>query len=184
MRRALVLVYVEMIGPGNRLGLTAIRAGASATYVTKPHFEGNRVRASFGRLGSLDLSFTPTPGKVHRCGSIVDAQGTFTGRLEFTGENRYIHFDIRRVKGEHTTAGSCPSSRAVGASAPPRVALRAEEPGATLIARAAGPSGRDTLTAEVYRGVRGFEGVIAGFRWEHREGVEISRGAQIGIGRN
>jgi len=184
------LVYAEMLGPGNRIALTVIRDGASATYATKPHFEGRTVRARFGRLGSLDLTFTPTPGKVKRCDTIVDAQGVFTGRLEFTGEHHYIHFDIDRVRGEHTSAGSCSSSRPVLASprrASPRpwAALRGEEGEATLTARAPVPRGGDALTVTMERGIEGgFRGVIAAFRFEHGEGMEVIRGAVNGIGRN
>jgi hypothetical protein len=58
-------------------------------------------------MGSLDLTFTPSPGKVHECGSIVQAEGIFTGDFEFTGEHNYIHLDIHRISGEHTAAGSC-----------------------------------------------------------------------------
>lgn len=180
------LVYVEMEGPGNRLALNVIRHGASADYLTKPHFEGRTVRARFGRFGSLDLTFTPTPGKVRRCESIVQAQGVFRGRFEFIGENRYIHFDIRRVRGEHTTAGSCSSGRAVAAFQRPRAAPGGEERGVTLRARAPGPGSkaRDTLTAIAGQGVRGFEAVVAGYRWEHEGGLEVIRGGLTGIGRN
>jgi hypothetical protein len=85
-------------GPGGggsrRAGVTRHRR---ADYRTKPHFDCRSVRARFGRLGSLDLTFTPSPGKVHRCGTIVQAQGIFTGDFEFTGEHRYIHFAVHRL---------------------------------------------------------------------------------------
>jgi hypothetical protein len=175
------LVFVGMEGPGNRLALTVSRGGASADYVTKPRFEGRSVKARFGRLGSLDLTFTPSPGKVHRCGSIVQAQGVFTGDLEFTGEHHYIHLDIHRVRGEHISAGSCSSdSRATSSRSRPGPA--AGERGVTLQARTPGPSPLDTVSAIAKRGAKGFEGVIAGFRWERRDGMEVIRGAQIGIG--
>jgi hypothetical protein len=179
------LVYVEMLGPGNRISLNVVRRGTSATYATKPHFEGNRVRARFGRLGSLDLTFTPTPGKVRRCGTIVEAKGVYAGRLEFTGERHYIHLDVSRVKGEHTTAGSCSSGRPPAASLRPGPALRADESEATLTARAAAPHGRDALTVTMERAIEGgFRGVIAAFRFEREDGMEIIRGAQVGIGRD
>jgi hypothetical protein len=178
------LVYVEMEGPGNKLALTVVRHGASADYRTKPHFEGRSVRARFGRLGSLDLTFTPSPGKVQRCGTIVQSQGIFTGDFRFTGEHRYIHFDVHRIDGEHTTAGSCSSGRLATDLRARRGRADAEARGATLEARTAGPWPLDTIIAEVYRGVRGFEGVVAGFRWERGEGMEVIRGAQIGIGRD
>jgi len=178
------LVYVEMEGPGNKLALTVVRHGASADYRTKPHFEGSSVRARFGRLGSLDLTFTPSPGKVRRCGTIVQSQGIFTGDFEFTGEHRYIHFDIHRISGEHTTAGSCSSSDRAS-SHRSRIALAAaKKRGVTLQAITPGPWPLDTLTATGEWGVHGFEGGVAGFRWERREGMEVIRGAQIGIGRN
>jgi hypothetical protein len=178
------LVYVEMLGPGNRLALTVIRRGMTATYATTPHFEGDRVRARFGRLGALDLTFTPTPGKAHKCGTIVTAQGVFAGRLEFTGEHHYIHLDVHRVKGERTSAGSCSSPRPAVA-ARPGPTLRADESEATLTARAAAPHARESLTAVMERDLEGeFRGIIAAFRWEHEGGMEIIRGTQMGIGRD
>jgi hypothetical protein len=114
----------------------------------------------------------------------VQSQGIFTGDFEFTGEHRYIHFDVHRIGGERTTAGSCSSGRPAADLRARRGPTAAEARGATLQARTAGPSPLDTITAEVHRGVRGFEGVVAGFRWERGEGMEVIRGAQIGIGRN
>jgi hypothetical protein len=179
------LVYVEMLGPGNRISLNVVRRGTSATYATKPHFEGRRVRARFGRFGSLDLTFTPTPGKVHRCGTIVQAQGIYSGKLEFTGEHHYIHLDLSRAQGEHTTAGSCFSGRLSDRSFRPRTARRLDESEATLTARATVPRGHASLTAIMERDPEGrFRGVIAAFRWEREPGLEIIRGAQIGIGRD
>jgi len=178
------LVYVEMEGPGNKLALTVVRHGASADYRTEPHFEGRSVRARFGRLGSLDFDFTPSPGKVRRCGTIVQAQGIFTGDFEFTGEHRYIHFDIHRIGGERITAGSCSSSDRASSRRPRPAFAAAKKRGVTLQARTPGPWPLDTLTATGEWGLQGFEGGVAGFRWERGEGMEVIRGAQIGIGRN
>jgi len=178
------LVFVGMEGPGNRLSLLVVRDGASADYSTKPHFEGRSVKARFGRMGSLDLTFTPSPGKVHRCGSIVQAEGIFTGDFEFTGEHRYIDLDIHRIRGEHTTAGSCAESDHASSRRARVAPAAAEKQGVTLQARTRGPWPLDTLTATGEWGLHGFEGVVAGFRWERREGLEVIRGAQIGIGRD
>jgi hypothetical protein len=177
-------VFVGMEGPGNRLSLEVAHAGATADYVTEPHFEGRRIRARFGRMGSLDMTFTPSPGKVHRCGSIVDAEGVFTGVLEFTGEHRYIHLDLHRIRGRHTTAGTCSSSRAALPPRPSRASIVPPEGREVILqARARGSRALDTVTATAGNGVRGFEAVVAAFHWEHRDGMEVIRGSQLGLGR-
>jgi hypothetical protein len=177
-------VFVGMEGPGNRLSLLVTRDGALADYVTKPHFEGRSVKARFGRMGSLDLTFTPSPGKVDKCGSIVQAEGIFTGDFEFTGEHRYINLDVHRIGGEHTTAGSCSDSDRASSRRSRVTYAAVKKRGVTLQALTPGPWPMNTLTATGEWGLHGFEGGVAAFRWERREGLEVIRGAQIGIGRN
>jgi hypothetical protein len=176
------LVFVDTEGLRGRLALTVARGGDSATYLTHARPKGHAVKARFGRLGSVDLTFVPSPGRTHRCDSIVRSEGVFKGDFEFTGEHHYIHFAIGRIAGEFTSAGSCSSDRDTASGSAARHVEGTETDSATLLARTRGPSPLETFTALGERSAMSFEGVVAGFRWENREGMEIVRGAQIGIG--
>ena len=94
--------------PGSAATLYASSNYASAPSVVKP----NRVRASLGGLGGIDLRFRPS-GKVRRTppaknckgGVGVTRYGVFIGRFSFLGEDGYTSAAARRIKGTMTAIG-------------------------------------------------------------------------------
>ena len=80
---------------------------AVTAYVTRGVVTPNRIAASFGRLGSVDMRFRPS-GRVveshfrHHCRGpdhVTSLLGVFVGNLRFHGEKRFVSVRAHRAKG-------------------------------------------------------------------------------------
>jgi hypothetical protein len=170
------------LGSG-RVRLLLDRRGEVAAYNVKARIGAGTVRARFGRLGSLDLSFTLRRGQgVAGCGW---RRGTFRGAIDFHGEHHYADVDADHAGGWFQT--SC--GRGSGGL----------ELDGTLAATAMATASRAGQVAETgvrLKGLTSFHppyrffevftesrpaGVrvpFAAFTAEHREGMLIDRGAE------
>jgi hypothetical protein len=80
---------------------------AATAYVTRGTVTRRRIKASFGRLGEVDVRFHPS-GRVDRSrprrhctgpNHFTSRLGVFAGVVRFHGEKHYVATDARRVKG-------------------------------------------------------------------------------------
>jgi hypothetical protein len=88
-------------------------AEASTIYFARARLGDNRIRASFGPLGSVAMRFRPS-GRIIHAASEADCKGaqrtvhlgTFIGTLFFRGEGGYVSTRIHRAKGRLINPGS------------------------------------------------------------------------------
>lgn len=167
-----------------RVRLLVQRHSEVAYYYTAAKVGPGTIRARFGRLGSLDLRFSPDRDEGPRgCDAKQGGQlGTFRGRILFRGEHDYAGVDADRARGYFGAqpADNCKGGRATASAAtPPHPLGPIAETGAELEGTAGSSgSGRFFYFYSENR-AGGVRGVFNAFRFERREGVLIERGAQV-----
>jgi hypothetical protein len=144
------------------------------------------LRVRFGRLGIIDVAFTPTKtlsstepseGCVGEPRTL--REGTFTGTIEFTGERQYVRIEGPQAEGSMSVISEwqCPGGEELmsleDASQPTALSSREEGGSASLYAL------NSRCSCGFYAGVRnrngGGKSIFFGVKGEHREGMEISR---------
>jgi hypothetical protein len=101
---------VSVEGTGRTVKLKVERSLAFADYTTRGRASPDRIKARFGRFGTVSVRFVPS-GKVRRRGPprrckgrpMIVRQGVFVGRIEFVGEDGYVDVGARRAKGRSST---------------------------------------------------------------------------------
>jgi hypothetical protein len=171
--------------PGSeRMRLLLDRHGAVAYYYAPVRVGAGTVRARFGRLGSLDLRFVPGRGEGPLgCGGSEGWQrGRFVGSLVFRGENDFANVDASRAPGwfETSPQRGCRSDRRSqpATAAASRIAPIAETGVELEGGTGGGRSGRYFYFFTENR-AGGVRAAFNAFRFEHREGMLIERGAQV-----
>jgi hypothetical protein len=104
-------VYAALEGAGSPIGLTIEGPGERVEYMARGFAGARRLKASFGGLGEVDLSFRPS-GRVLRaprtdssCPAGATARlGTFTGRFRLRARAGGPSADARRIEGSIGTA--------------------------------------------------------------------------------
>jgi hypothetical protein len=144
--------------------------------------EGLRVR--FGRLGLIDVAFTPTrtlsstePSEGCAGEPRTLREGIFTGTIDFTGERNYVRIKASQVEGSTSVISQwqCPEEPAPVRSTARPLALisRSEEKAATLVAFG------NRCTCSFAAGVHFVKGeartIFNAAKVERREGMEIIR---------
>lgn len=146
----------------------------------KVNRKGLRVR--FGRLGLIDVAFTPTktlnstePSEGCTGEPRTLREGTFAGTIEFTGERNYVRIKAAEAEGSMSVISQwqCPEETTPSprTARPLALSSRSEKRAASLVAF----SDRWVFAA----GLRFHKGrartVFYGFTGESREGMEILR---------
>lgn len=198
------IVHLQVSEGSEGAALIVWKRGEIVEYGTKKgQLEGRTVSADFGRLGSLDMTLQGPLRHAKRCGGRSETAGAFKGSFDFNGERGYLRFHRDVVHGEAETVASCPvpdpaarafAARETGREEVEREEARREredaereaivEPHATLaaVAHGHGSVGREVLLAYGSREPRGrFDGVISATRTEHRDGIQILRGALLAL---
>jgi hypothetical protein len=161
--------------------------------------EGNGTEAGlkvqFGKLGVIDVAFEPgntrtfKPPKGCKGEPSTFSEGVYVGTIQFTGERNYVRLEATRAKGTMGVSRppECPKDRGSGRLKQlPRPSLlgplqRTEAEGASLsvISRRC----RCFFGAYAIPGDEGRElTLLLGAKSEHREGMQISRGAILETG--
>ncbi|HET7484691.1 MAG TPA: hypothetical protein VFJ64_04875 [Solirubrobacterales bacterium] len=168
------------------------RKGRLVTYKAPGEVTETGLKAKFGDLGLIDVTFEPTrtrtdePPKGCKGRPSALSEGLFVGTIEFTGEREYVRIDATQAKGElnvwRESEWHCHRHRGVAHPQviPPRPALRPRsqskvknEP-ATLAAASRRCQCFFAAFAEPGRKKRRST-VFVGAQFEEREGMEISR---------
>jgi len=155
------------------------------SYEVKGKVTQQGLKARFGRLGLIDVAFTPTgtlsstePSEGCTGEPRTLREGTFTGTIDFTGERDYV-----RIEGQAEGSMSvipewqCPASEEsmpfVGASGPLALSSRKKVESATLYAASRRCS--CLFAAAVHRRYRGGRSIFYLTREDRHEGMEIHR---------
>jgi hypothetical protein len=189
---------------GERVGLVLYRHGEVAYYhvpVASGSGDGT-VRARFGRLGALDLSFRPGRGEGPLgCGKAGGPQqGTFVGSFVFRGEHDYAGIDAGRARGYYRgpRPEDCPRAgrdaggasaagrgvRVAPAPAPARASAlgRIAETGVHLESRTGRKKPFTFLYVFTVHRQGHLQSAFEAIRVEAREGMVIERGAELYAG--
>lgn len=160
-----------------------------ATYEVQGEVTEAGLKVRFGRLGLIDVAFTPTktlsstePSEGCTGASRTLREGVFTGTIDFTGEGEFVHLEGPQAEGSMSVISQwqCPEDPAFSerpfAALSRRLALRPRD-----------ENEKGTLSAYNLRclcffavGIRhrgkGGRSIFAGGRAEIREGMTIFRG--------
>lgn len=167
--------------------LRIARKGAEVIYSTKAELGEERLKVSFGRLGLIEVTFTPTvildstePGEGCTGRPRTLREGIFSGTIDFRGERGYVQLEGPQAEGSMSVISPWECPEAEG-SAP----FAGSSQIAALRPRA--PEGKEN-TATLYAGRRQCSCLFAAFvnrrkgqstfygtRREKRERMEIQR---------
>ncbi|HEX5713400.1 MAG TPA: hypothetical protein VFX85_08820 [Solirubrobacterales bacterium] len=141
------------------------------------------LRVRFGRLGLIDVAFTPTrtlsstaPSEGCTGAPRTLREGTFSGTIDFTGERGYVRIDPPQATGSMSVVSQwqCPQSAPFMPTAEP-LALRSHDEEKSASFHAFGRSCGCYFSAGVHRGKLRARSVFVGVKFEQREGMEIIR---------
>ncbi|MFL5900468.1 MAG: hypothetical protein ACJ75S_04660 [Solirubrobacterales bacterium] len=168
------------------------RKGRLVTYEVPGEVTETGLKARFGELGLIDVTFEPTktrtdePPKGCKGRPSTLSEGLFVGTIEFTGEREYVRIETAQAKGRlnvwRESEWRCPSHRRprhphIAPRLPtltPRQQPKAEREPATLVAASRRCKCFFAALAEHGRRGRG-SSIFIGAQFEKREGMEISR---------
>jgi len=164
--------------------LTLLSKTQVVNYRTKATVTEGGLKVRFGRLGLIDVAFTPTtilnstePGEGCTGKPRTLREGTFAGTIEFRGERGYAQIEAPQVEGSMSVIPpwECPEAESLApfSNASPLTVLRPRARGkaASLYVRAPHCSCLFVATVNGHRGRSSFYGA----RVERREGMEIGR---------
>lgn len=171
------------LGIGRKVRGTSGLTGAS--YEVQGEVTEAGLKARFGRLGLIDVAFTPTrtlsstePSEGCSGEPRTLREGVFTGTIDFTGEREYVRIE-GQAEGSMSVISEwqCPNIEEpmpfAGASGPLALASRKKKEAATLYAGSRRCS--CLFIAAVHRRYRGGRSLFYLLREERREGMEITR---------
>jgi hypothetical protein len=151
------------------------------------------LKVRFGRLGLIDVAFTPTktlnstePGEGCTGAPRTLREGVFSGKIDFTGERGFVRIEGPQAKGSMSVISewTCPEAEATNPFAVmtgPTSSASGDEGGngesVTLQATRRGCS--CYLIAEVHHRRGSAKSVFFGFEREQQEGMTITRSTLV-----
>jgi hypothetical protein len=144
--------------------------------------EGLKVR--FGRLGLIDVAFTPTrtlsstvPSEGCAGEPRTLREGTFTGTIDFTGERNFVRIKASQVEGSMSVISQweCPEEPTPFTPAARLLALSSRSEGKATSLLVIGRRCKCYFSAAVHSGKRKARSIFLGVKGERREGMEIVR---------
>jgi hypothetical protein len=175
------------------------RKGRLVTYEVPGEVTETGLKAQFGELGLIDVTFEPTktrtdePPKGCKGRPSTLSEGLFVGTIKFTGEREYVRIETTQAKGRlnvwRESEWRCPRHKRPivthGSPRPPALRSRqqseAEKEPATLAAVNRRCTCFFAAFAERDRRGRG-PSTFVGAQFEKREGMEISRVTSVEAG--
>lgn len=168
------------------------KEGQLATYEVPGEATEAGLKVRFGRLGLIDVAFTPTkvlnstpPGEGCAGAPRTLREGVFSGMIDFTGEQGFVRIEEPQASGSMSVISQweCPEAeamdpfaRAQRLLAPSSRGERGERESATLYAGGHGCS--CYFLAGVHHRLSGGKSVFIGIKREKREGMVIERATQ------
>jgi hypothetical protein len=100
---------VDVVGLGDHVIVEVERRSSNAitAYAARGTVKQNRMAASFGRFGNIEMRFRPSSGRSRSerrrvCFGMdryIERDGMYVGAFRFKGEGGYVSVDARRAKG-------------------------------------------------------------------------------------
>ncbi len=154
------------------------------SYEVKGEVTKEGLKARFGRLGLIDVAFTPTktlsstePSEGCTGEPRTLREGIFTGTIDFVGERNYVRIKASQVEGSMSVISQwqCPEAPTPLARTARPLALssQSEERAASLLA--SGSRCSCTFAAGLHFSKGKARSIFYGFKAESREGMEIVR---------
>ena len=167
--------------------------GQIASYEVAGEATEAGLKVRFGRLGLIDVSFTPTttlnstePGQGCTGAPRTLREGVFRGTIDFTGEREFVRIEGPEATGSMSVIShwECPEAEAMDPFArvsrllaAPRRDRKRERESATL--SGVGRGCTCYFAAGVHHRHSGGKSIFAGLKFEKREGMEIERTTQV-----
>lgn len=169
------------------------RKGQTVTYEVPGKATEAGLKVRFGRLGSIDVAFTPTktlnstePGEGCTGAPRTLREGVFAGTIDFTGERGFVRIEGPQATGSMSVISQWECLEAEAMDPFARVSLllgatsreeKGERESATLSGGSPGCS--CYFAAGVHHRRSGGKSIFAGAKLETREDMEIVRGTQV-----
>jgi hypothetical protein len=169
------------------------KEGQIATYKVLGEATEGGLKAHFGRLGLIDVAFTPTktlnstePEEGCTGAPRTLREGVFAGTIDFAGEREFVRIEESQVTGSMSVISQweCPEAEAMGPFARVSRLLAAtsrskkgERESATLAAVRRGFS--SYFVAGVAHRHNGGKSIFLGAKIEIREGMDIWRATEV-----
>lgn len=159
---------------------------SEVTYKVKSEVTEAGLKVRFGRLGLIDVAFTPTktlsetqPSEGCTGEPRTLREGIFTGTIDFTGEREYVRIEGSQAEGSMSVISpwQCSEEGVAPFKGDSRLLARKsrnEKRAASLYAASRRCS--CAFLAGVHHGKKRGRSIFIGEKGEHREGMEIFRG--------
>ncbi|MBS1844187.1 MAG: hypothetical protein JST53_07200 [Actinobacteria bacterium] len=167
--------------------LAVVRGRQRASYQVPVTITADRVKARFGSLGELDYRYVPRGKTQPGCEHEAEGRAHFEGTFTFSGENDCIHIDRSSADGVFQVYApeGCAQARRLRRAVPYEPTYSDE--GATLQADAGSPTQEQGLSVTFFdvgpRAKATARGAVFAELWEVREGMSVSRGVSMPLGR-
>lgn len=176
--------------------LSLWRAGQTVEYKVPGKATEAGLKVRFGRLGLIDVAFTPTrtlnstaPGDGCTGAPRTLREGVFAGTIDFTGERGYVRIEASQATGSmgvisewkcpeaEREAAEDPFARAARRPTAKRPGKRPERESATLSAFGRGCS--CVFAAGVHHRHSGGKSIFIGYEHDQLDGMEILRVTKV-----
>lgn len=158
----------------------------AVTYEVKGEVSEAGLKVRFGRLGLIDVAFTPTatldstePSEGCTGAPRTLREGVFSGTIDFTGERNFVRIEGPQATGSMSVISQwqCPDNPFAPFKGPLGRAPRpkGDEETASLHAESRRRSCGCFFAAGVHHRHSGGKSIFYGATFEHREGMQISR---------
>lgn len=180
-------LHGEVENSSEGISLNIVRKGRLVAYVVDDEVTEAGVKARFGKLGLIDVTFEPTETREDSPRGCTGppstmSNGFFVGTIQFAGEDGYVQIEETRVKGTldvwRESEWKCPNHRQPSvrqaSTRNSREAPKTKKEPASLIAFRRGCGCFFAAYAERSRKGR-TPTTFVGAKFEKREGMEITR---------
>jgi hypothetical protein len=160
----------------------------AVTYEVQGEVTEAGLKVRFGRLGTIDVAFTPTTtldstGPSEGCTGAPRTlrEGVFTGTIDFTGEHGYVRIEGPQATGSMSVISQweCPDNGFAPFRGGLRTALRPKGDDETASLHAYSRSCSCFFGAGLHHRSSGGKSIFYGARAEERDGMQISRVTSI-----
>lgn len=163
----------------------------AVTYEVQGEVTEAGLKVTFGRLGTIDVRFTPTvtldstePSEGCTGAPRTLREGVFTGTIDFSGERGYVQIEGAQATGSMSVISqwTCPDNEFTPFKGPLLSTLRPKGDDETASLHAYSRGCSCFFAAGLHNRSSGGKSIFYGATGEHREGMEIFRSTSVRAG--